>query len=410
MSTEIASSRLRRARLGVSLLFMANGAMWANVVPRLPEIRERLDVGYTAFGLAVGFGTVGGIVLGLIAASSVRRFGSARVAAIALALQAIAVLAAATSHSVWLFAGFLFLNGALDANTDVAQNAQGMGLQRALKRSIINSLHAMWSAGAAVGGLLGVAAIGLGLSITTHALIATVIFLAVAIAGYRLMLGPGTGIDREQPESAPADSGQRRLFASRAALVAVGMLGLVAIAGAAVEDAGFTWSSSYLKDELGASGEIAGMGLVGLMALHFIGRIAGDRLVDRFGERAVARTGGAVTAIGMAVALAWPTIPGTIIGFSLAGLGVATTVPAAFAASDDVPGLKHGTGITLVSWMLRISFLAGPPLVGFIGDHVSLRVGLLTVPLAGLAVVFLAASLHGRDDAPSPSVAARVDI
>ena len=410
MTTVIAASRLRRARLGVSLLFLVNGAMWANFVPRLPEIRERLDVGYTAFGMAVGFGTVGGIALGLVAASFVRRFGSARVAAVALALQSLAVFGAATSHSVWLFAGFLFLNGALDANTDVAQNAQGMGIQRAIKRSIINSLHAMWSAGAALGGLLGVAAIGLGLGITTHALIACSLFLAVAFAAHRLMLGPGTGIDKEQAHTTPADGGQRRLFASRAPLVAVGMLGLVAIAGAAVEDAGFTWSSSYLKDELGSSGEIAGMGLVGLMTLHFIGRISGDRLVDRFGERAVARTGGAITAVGMALALAWPTVPGTIIGFSLAGLGVATTVPAAFAASDDIPGLKHGTGITLVSWMLRISFMAGPPLVGFIGDHVSLRVGLLSVPLAGLAVVFLAASLRGRDEGPGAPVAARVDI
>ena len=35
----ITTDRLRKARIGVSLLFLANGAMLANIVPRLPEIK-----------------------------------------------------------------------------------------------------------------------------------------------------------------------------------------------------------------------------------------------------------------------------------------------------------------------------------------------------------------------------------
>jgi hypothetical protein len=108
----------------------------------------------------------------------------------------------------------------------------------------------------------------------------------------------------------------------------------------------------------------------------------------------------------MGIALAWPTVPGTLVGFAAAGLGVATTIPAAFAASDEIPGLKPGTGITLVSWALRLSFLVGPPLVGVIADATSLRVGLLLVPVAGVAVVFLAGSLTGRGhhDVSPPAV------
>ena len=166
-----------------------------------------------------------------------------------------------------------------------------------------------------------------------------------------------------------------------------------------------TWSSSYLKDELGVTGSLAGMGLIALMTLHFVGRLAGDRLVDRFGERAVARTGGVVTAVGMGVALAWPHPATVIAGFALAGLGVATTVPAAFAAADAVPGLRHGTGITMVSWFLRLSFLVGPPIVGAIGDTVGLRAGLVVVPLAGLAVVGLARFLEPAKVLDTPASA-----
>ncbi len=398
----IEAPRLRKARIGVSLLFLTNGAMWANVVPRLPEIKDKLDLSYTGFGVAVAFASIGSIGLGLVSAPMLRRFGSARLAVIALALQSLAVWGAGVSPTVFLFSGFLFLNGALDANTDVAQNAQGMGIQRRLGRSIINSLHAMWSLGAAAGGLIGAGAVVLHLSIGVHLGLTSALFIAIAAVAYRLMLGPDSGIDR-QDEPAHADAPKRRMRVPRAAFITVVMLGLVAIAGALVEDAGFTWSANYMKDDLHAAAGIAGFAFVGLMLLHFLGRIVGDKYVDRYGERAVARVGGVITAVGMGVALAWPTIAGTIVGFSLAGLGVATTVPAAFAASDGIPGLRPGTGITMVSWMLRISFLASPPIVGAVADATSLRTGLLVVPIAGIAVFLLAGALTGKaphDDAP----------
>mgnify|MGYP000917976680 CR=1 FL=1 len=399
MSTEIDAARLRKARWGVSLLFLGNGAMWANLVPRLPDIRERLDVGYGAFGIAVSFASIGAIALGLLAATLIRRFGSARVAAATLALQAVAVSGAGLAPSVILFGLFLFMNGALDSITDVAQNAHGLIVQKRMKRSIINGLHAMWSAGAAIGAFLGQTAVTLDLDITVHLGIAVVAFAGLALIAKRLML-PDDSARPVEEEQAAEDSAPRprRVGIPAAAAVALGMLGLVSIAGAAVEDAGFTWSSNYMADEVGAPKSVIGYALVGLMALHFVGRITGDRLVDRFGERAVVRVGGLVTMLGMGAALAWPSVWGTILGFSLAGLGVATTVPIAFAASDNIPGLRHGTGVTITSWLLRISFLVGPPLVGAVADATSLRAGLLVVPLCGLAVVLLAGSLSGRHE------------
>jgi fucose permease len=391
----IDTPRLQKARLGVMLLFLANGGMLANMVPRLPEIKANLDLSYTGFGVAWAFGAFGGITLGLLSGRLVRRFGSARLATVTLAIQAFVIWGAGVSPVVGLFAVLLFVNGALDANTDVAQNAQGMGVQRRLGRSIINGLHAMWSLGAALGGLLGGAAIALNLSIGVHLGLSAVLFLGIGIVARVLMLGPASGIDREEMEPAH-DAPRGRFQIPRAAAIMLALLGLVAIAGAIAEDAGITWSSIYMADDLGVDERLAGYWLVSLMTLHFVGRILGDKLVDRWGNRAVARAGGALTAVGMGIALAWPTVPGTLVGFAAAGLGVATTIPAAFAASDEIPGLKPGTGITIVSWALRLSFLVAPPLVGAVADATSLRVGLLLVPVAGVAIVLLAGSLTPR--------------
>jgi MFS family permease len=123
-------------------------------------------------------------------------------------------------------------------------------------------------------------------------------------------------------------------------------------------------------------------------------------MVDRWGQRAVAQAGGLIITAGMAAALAFPSVPGTIAGFAAAGFGSATLVPAAMHAADELPGLRPGTGLTVLSWLMRVGSLASPIVVGTIADAESLRVGLLTVPVAGLAAVVLAQVLSRR----SPSV------
>jgi MFS family permease len=126
------------------------------------------------------------------------------------------------------------------------------------------------------------------------------------------------------------------------------------------------------------------------------GRLTGDRVVDRFGQRLVARVGGGVIAVGFAIMLAAPSLPTTLVGYALAGLGVATLVPAVYAAADEVPGLPTGVGLTAVNLLLRIGFLVSPPLIGVVADAVGLRVGLGFVVLAGLLVLLLGRSLRTR--------------
>jgi MFS family permease len=160
-------------------------------------------------------------------------------------------------------------------------------------------------------------------------------------------------------------------------------LGLLAACGAFVEDAGASWSALYLTERVGTSAATAGLAFVAFATSMTIGRLGGDRMVDRFGQRRVARVGGAMAAGSMAVALAVPSAASTIGGFALAGLGVATLVPAAMHTADEIPGLRPGLGLTVVSWLLRVGFLVSPVLVGFVADLTSLRAGLLTVVLAG---------------------------
>jgi len=380
----------RRARVAVAALFLTNGALFANLLPRYPEIKADLALSNSTYGIAIAAFSAGALVAGPAAAAVIRRFRSA-VAAVAGSIGiAVFVFAAALAPSAVLLAAALFVAGAFDAITDVGQNAHALRLQRNYGRSIINSLHAVWSAGAVLGGAMGAAAIALGIPRTTHLAVSALLFSAVVLAAYPFLL---RGPDTDDHPSARAENIGRPSFGVYATLVA---LVFIAIAGAVVEDAASSWATVYLRDSLNTPGAIAASGYIAMVGGQFVGRLIGDRLVDRFGERTVARVGGFITAVGMGAALAFPSVPGTIAGFAAAGFGMATLIPAAMHAADHLPGMRPGTGLTVVTWLLRIGSISSAPVVGLVADATSLRVGLLVVPVAGVAAMVLAVALNPR--------------
>ena len=387
--------------MAVALLFLTNGALFANLLPRYPEIKAALDLTNSQFGLAVAAFPLGALVAGLAAGVLIRRFRSSRVAVASTLLLGLGVLAAGVAPTWSVLAAFLFLAGAMDAITDVAQNSHGLRVQGAYGRSILNSFHGLWSIGAALGGLMGGAAAGLGVPIGVHLAVFAALLSALVLGAYRFLL-PG-------PEPLAALAGARPAARAKVAsgrtwltLAVLAALVVISCSNAVVEDSGASWSALYLGHDLGAPATVAALGFVALTGAQFVGRMLGDRLVDRFGQRAMARAGGALVAGGMGLALAFPSVPGTIVGFAAAGWGIATLVPATLAAADRLPGLRPGTGITIVSWLMRLGFLGAPPLVGAIADASSLRGGLLVVPVAGVLVVLLAGVLAREKAVAAP--------
>ena len=387
------SARLRRARTAVAACFFLNAVFYAGLVPRLPEVKDRLDLSSTALGTALAAVPLGALLAALSSAALIRRFGSGRVASTGLVLLGPVLWTVSLAPDWFGLAAALLVLGALDAVVDVAQNAHGLRVQRLYQRSILNGFHGIWSIGAVTGGLLGSVAAGLGVPLGAQLGASAVLFGAAALVAGRAML-PG----RDEPEPVAGEAPHERPR-RRAALPALAVLGVLAACGSVVEDAGSSWSALYLRTELAAGAATAGLGFVALSVAMTIGRLAGDRVVDRFGQRRVARAGGALTAVGMGLALALPSVPTTLAGFALAGLGVATLIPAVYAAADDLPGLPHGVGLTAINWLLRVGFLASPPLIGALADATSLRVALLLVVLGGVGALVLGRALPARPHA-----------
>ena len=388
------SPELIRARAGVSLVFLANGLGFANLVPRFPEIVEGLGLSRSAFGQAVSAASVGALVAGLAASWLISRLTSAKVASLGMLVVALALLGAGLAHSWLVLAICLLVVGGTDSIVDVAQNAHGLRVQRRWGASIVTSFHASWSLGAVLGAAMGQALAGAGVGVGTHMVLTAVVLLVLStgplLAGWFL---PGHDrADREPdeikefdnaPQVRPATSSRR---VGPVTILVLLVVGLLCAASMFPEDVAMNWSSLLLSEQGAGAGHV-GLGLVALQGTMIVGRLVGDRIIDAVGQRAVIAWGGALVTFGMSIALLLSSVPGTLLGMAISGAGCAVAVPVTYSAADDVEGLPPGLGLTIVSWLARLAGLLAPPVVGRLGDDHGLWVALAYGLLGGLIMV-----------------------
>jgi MFS family permease len=389
----VGGGALLRARHAVSVVFLANGAVFGSWAPQLPLVQERLGIGPAVLGGALLAMALGALCAMLVAGAVIARFGSApvtRASGIALCL---ALPTACLAPNLALLVAALALLGAANGMMDVAMNAHGVAVETRLQQPIMSSLHGMFSLGGLIGAGLGAAALAF-ISPAAHALAAGILLAALAALASRWLL-PGR-ID-------VGDTGPHFALPSRAALV----LGALAFLVLMTEGAALDWSAIWLKGELGASPTLAGMAFAAFSGAMALGRFGGDRLRRRWGATALVRGSTLLAAAGLGFAVLVATPAAAILGFACAGLGLSNTVPVLFGAAGRLPSVQPGAGIAATAGVGYLGFLAGPPLIGFAAQATSLGVALgLLVVACGLVALF-ASAVRIADGGPNNPLSER---
>ena len=325
---------LIRARAGVSLVFLANGLGFANLVPRFPEIVAELGLSKSDFGQAVAAASVGALVAGLAASWLISRLTSAKVASLGMLVVALALLGAGLARSWLVLAVCLLVVGGTDSIVDVAQNAHGLRVQRRWGASIVTSFHASWSLGAVLGAAMGQAMAGAGVGLGTHMVLTAVVLLVLSegplLAGWFL---PGHDRDDRTPDQNKEPDGAPEMRPATpprrvrpVTILVLFVVGLLCAASMFPEDVAMNWSSLLLSGQGAGAGHV-GLGLVALQGTMIVGRLVGDRIIDAVGQRAVIAWGGALVTLGMSIALLVSSVPGTLLGMAISGAGCAVAVP-----------------------------------------------------------------------------------
>jgi fucose permease len=377
----------RAARAAVSLVFCVNGLALASWVPHVPAVKRAHGLTDGALGAVLLCMAVGALVALSRAGGVVARLGSRRATAVAALALVAALPGPLLAPSVPLLALALLGLGAANATLDVAMNAQAVEVERRRGRALMSSFHALFSLGGLAGAAAAGAAVAHGVPPAAH-LAATALGAAAALA-WALRALPAA--------APPADTPAPALVRPAAALVPLGAL---AFCGLLTEGAVADWSAVYLHDTLGGTRAVAAAGFAACSLAMATGRLAGDRLVGRFGAPAVLRASSAVAAAGLAGALLRGDVVSGVVGFGLVGLGIANVIPILFSAAGRVPGTEPGAALAAVGTTGYVGFLAGPPVIGLAADATGLRVALGLVALLCAATACAAGVVRPHDRRP----------
>ncbi|WP_169984249.1 MFS transporter [Microbispora sp. H10836] len=371
---------LRKARHGAVLTFVLAGLMCGTFTVRLPALADRLRLPESSVGLTLLSWGLGALLTMQLMRVVLARFGSRGVlrAAAPLCAASLVLVAFAPSFPVLAVAAALF--GMAFGAVDVGMNAQGSAVERAYGRPIMSGMHAGWCVGAISAGLLGTAAIALGLSLTAHILVVALVSVPAALALSRMHL----------PDAAQRTAGAASSARSRRRLPGVVyLLGAITFAAFMVEGVVADWNGLYLIGTLHASEAVAALGYPVFEAGMLLARLAGDRLRGRYGARGLVAFSGAATALTFLVVIAAPVTVAAVAGLFFIGLSVATISPMALSLAGTATP-EPGPAIAQASAMGYAGLLLGPVVIGFLSSAASLRAAMGVAVVLGVVIAVAA--------------------
>ncbi|MFC4427909.1 MFS transporter [Deinococcus navajonensis] len=356
------SPQAERARRAVSAIFLVNGVLFATWAVNIPGVRDRLGLSEAQIGLALLAVGLGSLVSMPQTGHWTARWGSHRVTRGMVVACMLSLLLPFVTPNLLTTALALALLGAINGSLDVAMNAQGVTVEQACRRPILSRLHAYFSLGGVLGAALGTLLVG-RVPMLTHVLLVVGLTTLVGVIAGRALLPDGGAPSSDASSEVPTTPGRWGLNP------AVALLGALCFLGMLTEGANYDWAALYFRDVLHVQGGGTGLGYAAFVAAMTLGRWFGDRLRARLGDEAIVRLGALVAALGLGLALLSHSPLPAVLGFALSGLGLSNVVPVMYGTAGHA---LAGRGIAEVATIGYGGFLLGPPLIGFVAQHVGL--------------------------------------
>lgn len=383
MNSVIPARANSNARWAVAASFLLMGLLIGAWVPHVPFAKERLGVGPGIFGLAL-LSIAGGAVIAMPTAGVlINRYGSARMITFTGLLFCAAFFAPVLAPTLGTFALGGALMGMAIGSMDVAMNAHGIAVEKAMKKPIMSMLHGVYSLGAMAGAFLGGAMLQ-GYGELTQALVMVAICLVLLLGATRHFL-PGS-IDKGL-------SGSHFAWPTKATIG----LGLLCYLALMIEGSIIDWSAILMRENFAVDAATAALGFAVYQGGMAISRLSGDWIRLKAGAVRMVAVSALLTAAGTALFLVAPTSMIAIAAFFLAGIGIGNVAPVLFAGGGRLEPTAPGRGIAAVTTLGYSGFLSGPPLIGFVAQVTSLTAALFLTVLAALIIGLFATAVKAAD-------------
>ena len=385
-----ADSSAKHAQMAICAIFFLESLVLGNWIPRIPDIKIQLELSSFALGLCL-FGLSLGTMIALLTTPLVTRAaGFRRTLSVAICGWAIAMILPGWSANAIVLFITLFVAGLFIGLTEVTMNTMADAIEKFLDKRIMSRCHGFWSLGSLAGALIGAAFAHYSVAVSIHF---AIVFPLIAASGmYFSRMLPDiahtaektetTSQHRLQSDTKPSISWLPGLPRKSLLLLCVLPIGIMCVEGVFID-----WSALFVRTELLASPMATGIIYAFFSLVMAAMRLAGDRIVDRFGAVRVAQVSAGAATIGITLFAFSPNITVAFLAAGIAGLGVANVYPLAMTAAAEREG-NAADNVAAVALLSFSAFLLAPPITGWLADLAGLRIALgLFAPLAATTML-----------------------
>ena len=373
---------LQKARFAVFAYFTIAGAAMTFWAVHIPYVENKLEISHSTIGGLILVLGAGALVASQLVGHFIDRVGSKTATFLAAVVMGLMLLLPGLATDSLTLGLALFVLGFGIGATDVAMNAHAVEVEKAYERPIFSAFHAMWSFGGLLGATLGGLALANDFEMQTTLTLAGFWTLVIAFFMWDWLLPDSPSQQRASKTTREEKLVEKQKLKAgntenKKVLGYVLFLGAMAGAAAIAEGTGIDWSALHHARVLGTTEAYASFALAVFAGAMGITRLVIDKVVAIHGRIFVIRYGSLVSALGTSLVVISTSSPVALLGWLIAGIGIAGVVPQLFAYSAEVGEDSHsGRNMSKVVGISYAGVLSGPAIIGFLTVLVPLNIAL----------------------------------
>lgn len=401
METSLSRAAFVRWRAAIFAIFLTSGLSIATWASRVPDIKIALHIDNGQMGLLLlGMGVSS--IIGISSSPAVMaRTGARRGMLVTMLSFAVGVglvgIGTNLLGSLPVVVAGLVLFGFGNGSLDVMMNVEATAIEQQMGRTILPVFHAFFSFGTVIGAGIGALLVHLGLNVAAHTLLIAVIIAVLAVVCWAGVPNREAALD---PQTEQKPHWRERMHVALEAWrePRTYFLGIVMLGMAFAEGGANDWLALGVSEDHGAGPAAGAAALATFSVAMTVVRLFGGPLVDRIGRVVVLRVLAIAAAGGIALFILAPSTPWIFVGAALWGIGASLGFPLGMSAAADDPA-KAAARVSAAATIGYVAFLGGPPVLGFISNHIGLLNTLyILVALAALSGLFSGAARPLRAD------------
>ena len=373
-------------RIAIIMYFFINGFLFANCTGRLPELKDYFNVSNSTLGTMLFTTAVGALVAMPLTGWLTTRLNSGKLTIYAGLLFCCVVPFIPYSQNIWIGRASFFMTGFFSGAMDITMNGQAVFVERKYKKTIMSSFHAAYSIGMALGAGTGALFANYHYPLRYH--------LIYVAAGSIIVLAIVSPVILEHQADnkaiAAGKSGKQRIP------LLIWLIAVIGFCGMTGEGSMVDWSAIYMHTVVGRTKAFSALAVGSFATAMTIGRLFGDRLIDRIGKQTILFCSCFAAITGLSIALLFISAPVVLTGLFLVGLGLSNVVPVTYSTAGNIKGIEPAAGIAIASTIGYSGFFIGPPAIGYLADAYGLRIGLCFTLALFLLMLAMIAYVTGK--------------